>query len=1196
MEQALSFEGTGLDLDNNYSTFSPGDSPFRLNCRYGTTERSDLGGIQNFKGNTLLTMSFEGGFFIQPPGENEVIGSCKDPERDAIIYFVWNSNMQHQIRRYWTATRKIQLILESPVLNFQRSHKITSANVVNNTLSWTDGWVDDINPFNYNGPRLIDIDKAYNFMLNNPWPLGYTTIDVQTISMIKYAPSLCPTFQYENDLNFNDNRLYGHLFQFGYRYVYYDNSKSVISPLSKLTQPQGEDIEGNYDLTTENRLDITIETGHYTVVRIELVALEGTSYKVVDVIEKYGPVPIPSDSTYTIEFFNTKFIAEIPLEEALRPFDYVPQVALTQEVVSSNQGARMLYGNFIEGYDNVADFKLIGDSYIEKIEPGDHNFKRISFKRRGSYQIGVVYADITGRKSFVQTTAEAVVAIPDWYNLDLISQYYDSADEWILSSCQKMFINWEIKSPPPAWATHYQVVCTRDIQNQQRLFTFQCFGAALGDKKGNKWGMGTETLSIPPQIGYDFQQGDRIRMLAVYDGSLNFNVPDFEMIGFGVQTNPKKLGQNTPLITISDPFQIQISDLPFDYPIKNFNPAQQTIELQVSANAPFINQKHLYIFQIYNPNTEIAEDNQLFFETGNAYPIVNGQHSVPSGVIDGMDIFMTNNKYELNPQAYRYQVTQFDERLADGQIGEIRIASKFSNVVGVAPSHADIRQYVFASGFASAYENIQNSQSSNSGTVDGSLDRPPSLSGSNTTYILAAGYQWTFGTFLVNIFPTTGECAGIQQANDETRLTITSPCRKFDILGVPLETHTYSPFYPSTIDQSSRPYIINKEAVRRQYVADIRNGGPVFDNTQINFFSRFVFDDLTKLNERYNEITRMQEVGFMLKVRQRNKSTSIYIGRTEITNADGSGNLASVNRILGTINPSDEVYGGTNGTTDVKSIRDTYFFDYINGVVVRDATNGLVAISGNLSSPQDPYKMTAFFRDMAQYISENLDTTEVHSGWDNNTQSYYFTLRKLRKEDTVPQFISKYKLEEAWDSGLTLSFHETSNRWQTFHSFVPEHYASIGNNFLCFLNGEAWLSYSNEVRNSYFDTTHPTVTAQICNQNTNNIKVFDNIDVYSNRKWSCPELDDIFILPNAQFINGMRSKLEDVHFIGKEGKWHASFLRDINTPGYTNTLLSLMGGRRLRGDAMKTTLRNNDTTEVFLRQVIFHFTLSEMSG
>jgi hypothetical protein len=344
----------------------------------------------------------------------------------------------------------------------------------------------------------------------------------------------------------------------------------------------------------------------------------------------------------------------------------------------------------------------------------------------------------------------------------------------------------------------------------------------------------------------------------------------------------------------------------------------------------------------------------------------------------------------------------------------------------------------------------------------------------------------------------------------------------------------------------------------------------------------------------------MQEVGFMLKVRQRNKSTSIYVGRTELTNADGSSNLAASNNVLGTVNVSDEIWGGTNGTAECRAVRDTYFFDYINGTVVRDATNGLVAISGNLASPQDPYKMTAFFRDLSEWFKSNEKDVEVVSTWDNHTQSVIITFRSLIKSDrAIPDFIYKYKLEEAWNGGLTLSFHEPTNRWQTFHSYVREWYETIGNTLVSFDKGNLYLHYSNNNRTEYMGVKYPVITAQICNQYTNTVKVFDNIDVYSNRKWKAEglnSLDDIYILPNAQFPNGMRSKLSYNNFVGKEGKWHASFLCDINTPGYTNTLLALMNGRRLRGEAMKVTLRNEDESEVFLRQVIFHFTPSELSG
>lgn len=1242
MEQALSFEGTGLDLDNNPAAVNPGDSPFRYNVRYGTTERSDLGGIQNTKGSTLLNLNFNGGFFIQPLGDNEVIGSCKDPERDAIIYFVWNSLNQHQIRRIFTKDRKIQVILESPTLNFKRTHKIIHANVVDNTLSWTDGWVDPNNEFNYNPPRQIDIDLAIGNYLGNPWPNGYTTIDFQTLDAIRYAPGLCPTFQYVNNLNFNDNRLYGHLFQFAYRYVYYDNSRSVLSPISKLTLPQGEDIDGNYELTTENQLNVTVETGHYTVTRIELIAREGTSYKVVDYVDKYsdsGTVIVPSDSTYTFEFFNTKFVQELTLEEALRPFDYVPQTADTQEVISSKQGARRIFGSYTEGYENTTNFNLQAEVKIEKIDPTDLNYKNLTFKRKGTYQLGVVYADKAGRKSFVQTNPSARLSIPWWRSTELIGQYYDPNDEWILSTHQKPYIEWQLNSQPPEWADTYQIVCTKNLSSN-RFFSFYNFGGGLGDDDLKCYNVGGTTLNIPPDAGYDFIEGDRIRIIAQFDNSiypnLEKNIITTFLPGPGggpPQTRFHRVLGGVQALNSIHPFENSywvntwqtyndVSGKVWDLKIKSFDPQTQRIFLEGEYQ---LDLSWLYLFEIYNPSQEVAEDNQSFFEVGESYKVVNGQHSVTSGRVEGVDTFIRNTKTNLKPIPYNFKISNASAKPADandgipnyfyikGAVSLYSFAGVFSGNPGFLPSQNGA--FVFNSGLSGSLPiDPQNPSSGFSVTfrvsgaikVASQIEGVPNLDGdypayfvdvtsNGTTNIVSAIFR--FPTILQELFQSTNQ----RQLNigGSAVLTFNSPRVAVNISGIIWESTSYSPHYISNNTQTGRPYVINREAIRRKYFANLIFGGPVYDNTLINFFSRYDFKDVERLNERYNQITRIQEVGFMLKVRQRNKSTSIYVGRSELTNTDGSTNLAAISDVLGTVNPSDEVWGGTHPGADTKAIRDTYFFDAINGVVVRDATNGLVAISGNKQSANDPYRMTAFFRDLGEFVRQNEENIEVISAWDENTNSYFFTLRVI-KDMERPPFVAKYRIEEAWNNGFTLSFHETTNRWQSFHPFIPEWYGQIGNTFVAFRNGEAWMHYTNDIRNSYFGGTHPIITEQICNQYTNNIKVFDNIDVYSNVKWKAtdaPSGEDIYIIPNAQFPTGMKSKLSEQNFVGKEGKWHASFLNDMNSPGYSNELLALMNGRKLRGEALRIRLRNEDNDkDVFLRQVIFHFTPSEISG
>lgn len=1231
LEQSIQLFGTGLDLDSNLATIAPGDSPFRLNLRIGSTQNRNGGGGENFPSTTLKTTAYGGGNFVQPNGQNITIGNCKDTERNAIIYFVYNSLGNHQIRRYFASTGEIQLILQHPRLNFHRENKIMHAAVVGDVLTWTDGWINPVDEFDYNPPMQIDINKAIGYTLGLPWPQGYSSMDLQTLSAIRYAPGLCPTFNFVNDTAFQDNRLYGHLFQFGYRWVYYDNSRSVISPLSKLTQPQGEDIEGNYDLQVENRLDVSVKTGHQTVVRIELVVRENTVYKVVDYVDKYdsnGGILIPSNSDYVFRFFNDKYISTIPNEEALRPFDFLPQVAKCMDVMRSNTGARRVYAQIMEGYANVPDFDMSVDVNIEKIDPADVNYKRISFKRKGAYQLGLVYSDAAGRKSFVQANEQTKTTIPWWRDSQIIQTYYNPADEWIISSHQKPYIEWQINSAPPTWATTYQIVCTNDYQNQQRLYGFYAWGACVGDNEKGLFQKGKNTLYVPPQVGYEFQEGDRIRIVEMFSTLRNQNVTkdvnalDNDTGGGGLIPTQwcNKLGavvDELNTATPAFPYQVNlwqtyndVTGTKWDFPITEFNKLPQRIKFNGDFN---LDHRTLYRFEIYSPLTQIDETNERFYEIGETYEILNGEHSVTSGRIDGVDIFVKNELYKFTPIEFRLWASNASKISVNDFVDRFQVPSMALR--GETPlRHAfDTGLWQFKGSFtdfgssASAdYSKVRIQDASQNGQVyDSNVGGVYGLDGGsfNVTecenQVTYSNVNLAFGSAIFTNYNISGQ----QVVNDhymgpETGMIGNSPCVEFEIKNLIVESHVYSQYYQSDVNQNGRPYVINREAVRKEYT-NIRYGGALTDNSLLNFFSLYRAEDLIPLSESYNRITRIQVSGVTLKVRQLSKSTSIYIDRTETMNTDGSSNLIASDKVLGTVNQSMEYYGGTNGAADTMSIRDTYFFDAINGAVVRDAANGLVTISGNKDSINDPYKMTAFFRALGNFVKDNPDSLEVFALYDENIECYVLCIKDLRRESKAPDFMKEFKVSEAWNGGLTLAFNEPSNRWITFLSYTPEWFASIGNTFLSFVDGNAHLHYGSETRNRFYGNLYPSVSSQICNMYTNNIKSFDNIDVYSNQKWHAegsPDGEDIFILPNAQFPEGMRSKLSEALFVGKEGKWNASFRCDMNTPGFSNEMLAFINGRRLRGDAMKITLRNNMDTPVFLRGAIVHFTQSGLSG
>ncbi len=141
------FVNGGMNYDDTQKNIPIADTGYCFNIIRRSANTGNLGVIENIKGNTLIKIDL-------PSGINKVIGSVNDNTEQTIFYFVYNSNDNHSIFQYNTRTNTIKLVLQHNALNFQLSHPITSGNVVDNYLSFTD---------NYNEPREIDYEKAIKY-------------------------------------------------------------------------------------------------------------------------------------------------------------------------------------------------------------------------------------------------------------------------------------------------------------------------------------------------------------------------------------------------------------------------------------------------------------------------------------------------------------------------------------------------------------------------------------------------------------------------------------------------------------------------------------------------------------------------------------------------------------------------------------------------------------------------------------------------------------------------------------------------------------------------------------------------------------------------------------------------------------------------------------------------------------------------
>ena len=335
-----------------------------MNIRMGSTENSEIGVIENTKGNTVLTDLLYVVYGDRLSVDALCIGAFADTANDTIYWFVHDSNFN----LFLSPSGKLDLIVSfnilnntltyhvtsindgggsNTTLNFNPTYLIPSVNKVGNLLFFTD---------NYNPPRFIDVTK--NYLQPDAGNIDYggnPALLREAILVIKKPPVQSPTFQLITQGNEN-NYLEERFICFAYRYKYANGEYSATSQWSEIAfLPNNFAFSVNSYLnegmTNEyNAAIVTYETGGPLVVGIDLLFKQANN-NIIKVIEKLDKalLGIGNNTTGTFTFNSSKIFTVLYDGEILRLFDNVPRFAKAQTIM----GNRLMYANYVEGYDLI---------------------------------------------------------------------------------------------------------------------------------------------------------------------------------------------------------------------------------------------------------------------------------------------------------------------------------------------------------------------------------------------------------------------------------------------------------------------------------------------------------------------------------------------------------------------------------------------------------------------------------------------------------------------------------------------------------------------------------------------------------------------------------------------------------------------------------------------------------------------------
>ena len=325
-----------------------------VNVRLGSTETTEIGAVENSKGNEQITSLQYNGTALS--SQATCIGAYALGEQETMFWFVHDpafgqgaTGKCDMIVSFETTSQTLEYHIISiddgggvnTTLNFQPRQLVLGVDFVDNLLFFTD---------NFNPPRFININRNYN----NPSVTFIDQFSAESILVIKRPPFTAPLIT--SLAGGQNNYLEDRFVCFGYRYKYADNEYSATSPFSPPSFIPGpfsfssSSFLNQGMLNTTNIAEISYHSGGPLVLGIDLL-FKDMNTGTIKVIEKLikADVGIPDNSIEVYTFSNSKIFTVLSDNEIFRTYDNVPLLAKAQTLM----GNRLMYGNYFEGYDLV---------------------------------------------------------------------------------------------------------------------------------------------------------------------------------------------------------------------------------------------------------------------------------------------------------------------------------------------------------------------------------------------------------------------------------------------------------------------------------------------------------------------------------------------------------------------------------------------------------------------------------------------------------------------------------------------------------------------------------------------------------------------------------------------------------------------------------------------------------------------------
>ena len=360
----------------------PGEYVDAMNLRLGSTETTEVGAVENSRGNTqLTTLSFDN---INLSPNTKCIGAYEDSALETIYWFVHDPAYQpgkplDLILSYNTNSNTLRYhVISFTVLSFNPAFLVTGIEKIEDLLFFTD---------NFNPPRKINVTHSYDFPVGGVDQIVDEDLNVIVkppgyefepgVTPVADIPLPAPTFE-GLSLPGSENYIENRFLSFAYRYRYENNEYSAISLFSQpafATKPFSFSVKNFNNEGMENKfnaVNVSFSTGSERVKEVDLLFKDSNNNN-INVIERFNKLEEgwADNSIHTFQFNNSKIYSVLGSDELLRLYDNVPLKAKGLTIM----GNRLMYGNYTDGFNitNENDQKINID-YTTELDSSNVDF------------------------------------------------------------------------------------------------------------------------------------------------------------------------------------------------------------------------------------------------------------------------------------------------------------------------------------------------------------------------------------------------------------------------------------------------------------------------------------------------------------------------------------------------------------------------------------------------------------------------------------------------------------------------------------------------------------------------------------------------------------------------------------------------------------------------------------------------------